>query len=205
MKGKKIVLIMIMSICLMGCQSNVEKESEEKIEDFGEKMENFEKETIEPSGKSEIYGKDFLVSLTSMQSYYHAENLDEKACFLLQLEYIGEEPEITVFHSKPLGCIGIDTEEGKTVIDYMRESMETRTVLKKGEPYLVKMNGEELSLHLEAMELSQIEDEGYDLSVIEDGKLKAGNYQVTGDIEFALEENAAEHAEYKVILDFQVR
>ena len=176
-------------------------------------LELAQEDMPEPVEVSEIYNDEFKVTITSAQSWYQVDRFTKNALFTLQLEYIGDEEEVTVFHADPLASIDIHTEDGRYVFGGILETVLMRTTLKKGEPYQVELNAEKLGERLKSLEQlggAVLVDgevaEGYAGDVFENGSLIRGRYKAVAWLNFDTDMDSLENQyDLKLPVDFEIR
>ena len=189
-------------------------ENEDAAEKLAEiYLELAQEDMPEPVEVSEVYNDEFKVTITSAQSWYQADRFTKNALFTLQLEYIGDEEEVTVFHGDPLGQIDIHTEDGRCVFGGFINEVLIRTTLKKGEPYQVELSAEKLGNLLKRVEelggaaFSDGElEEGYAGDVFENGSLIRGKYKAAAWLSFDTDMDSLENQyDLKLSVDFEIR
>ena len=176
-------------------------------------LELAQEDMPEPVEVSEIYNDEFKVTITSAQSWYQVDRFTKNALFTLQLEYIGDEEEVTVFHADPLASIDIHTEDGRYVFGGILETVLMRTTLKKGEPYQVELSAEKLGNLLKRVEelggaaFSDGElEEGYAGDVFENGSLIRGRYKAVAWLNFDTDMDSLENQyDLELSVDFEIR
>ncbi len=170
----------------------------------------------EPVENQEIYEDEFRLTLRSEHPWYQRSRFTKNALFTLELEYIGEEEEIQIWHGDPLAMIDIETEDGRCLWGFVSYQVKKASVLKKGEPYRLEINGETLGKWLKWLE----EEGGFSFSngelsegyagaedVLENGSLKPGDYHAVAYVEFSTDDNQETERDWnlKLSLDFGIR
>lgn len=159
----------------------------------------------------EVYG-DFQLTIRSEQPEYQADRFTKNALFLLELEYIGAQEEIQIYHGEPLAMIDFETEDGKSILGTCVLDVGIYDILKKGEPYQVALYGEELATELkwaEELKVYLTEDEVpeyIERDAVENGSLKPGKYRAVAYVNFSVEgEDREESYNLKLPVEFDVR
>ena len=75
---------------------------------------------------------DFQFTLVSEKDAYHT---DEEVKVYGEIEYTGDEDEMTIHHQAPVISFPMEEKEREFAIDYSVTDTEETTTLKKGEPY----------------------------------------------------------------------
>ena len=199
---------MIFAFLFTGCGK---EETAESVQEC-----TLKEEPAEPVEESTLIGEDFQLTIRSERSWYKEKQFLDDVQFTLELEYIGDEEEVTIWHADPLAFIGISTQEGEYVFDVgVWNMVRAKTVLKKGEPYQVELKGDELGELLKILEeaggaaFSDGElEEGYTGDVFKNGSLIKGKYQAVAYVLFYYaSEEMQEEEEYHLTLpvNFEIR
>lgn len=197
MRKKLIMVVLVIGICLNGCNK---KETENNSP------------AVETSAKWE---EDFLITLSSDHEVYKEKDLyeEEPLNFVLTVEYLGEEQEIEVWHGIEIGYITVKSKEGETAFSPTRESLEKSSYLEANKPISVTWNAIEmtekyLSLKKDKestwseffLNFGYIAKERYEFLHF----FEKGDYIVEAEVSFSLDEEYTKRVECTLELPFSV-
>lgn len=161
-----------MALLFSGCGS--------EEEDKGETM-------AVPVERSSICHEDFRITFSTPNNIYIAKKMDKEAPlhFEIKVEYLGDEPEVKIFHSSSLYSVILETEEREALLDTVMHQELGSTVLKKNEPFIATYTGKAEYDYL--------------------GSIPKGSYQARAAVEFYLDEGLKDKIRCSQIIPFTVK
>ncbi|MDE7218133.1 MAG: hypothetical protein K2O45_00680 [Oscillospiraceae bacterium] len=106
-------------------------------------------------------------------------------CFELKIEYIGDEPSITIWHGDPIGGVELMNQDGTAILPFVAGDSRSASELEKGKEYSIEV-------FTGAVE--------YELF----GGFAPGNYIAEASVAFKFGKNAAEELVCVLDLPFAV-
>lgn len=140
---------------------------------------------------------DFQFTLVSEKDAYHT---DEEVNVYGEIEYTGDEDEITIYHQTPVVAFTMEEQEREFAIDYSVRDTEETTTLKKDEPYRESYTKEDsyFSVDMPKSHTDFIDD------FSEGTGFPLGYYVTKGAAEFSTDSHSDTQDESKINLEADV-
>ena len=138
-----------------------------------------------PITRTTLCHNDFQITFSMPKTAYRAEDItaEHPLEFSFEIEYLGEEPQMEVFHASSISYVAVLTENGEPLVPFDMTQELCSTVLQKGEPLMIPA--------------------AQDFDFI--GGIPKGSYTAMGVVEFSLDESLKEKVKCSQLIPFTIQ